>query len=686
MQGLTPRIIVTASVLLAGAAGACRAPEPPRQAPPNIVLITIDTLRADRLRRGFTPAIDALADRGVRFDTARSAVPLTLPSHATIMTGQLPPATGVRENGVVFTPTPATQTIAHALRGAGYKTGGVVGAYVLDRRFGLADGFDAFDDRIKRDVDVGDRLEAERSGREVIDAALPWLQQTTTPFFLWAHLYDPHAPYEPPAEFQAKAGGNPYDGEVAFADAQVARLIDALGKRGLASSTVIALAGDHGEGLGEHGEQTHGMLAYDSTLRVPLIVAGPSIAPRVVSAPVSLIDIAPTLLRLAGISPAGSVSGADLLAQRKADRDVYAETQYPRAAGWHPLAALAGERWKLIVSSENELYDISSDPTEQHNVASDHAGVVQGMLATLSPLTIATASPTAAAPADAAERLRALGYVSGSPAAPKDSSGAPNPANVIAAWATFETALSQVNAGKSRDALPALQSLAARFPDAAVFQTTYGRALKDAGRAAEAVAVYKKAASRIPDASLFHDLAVAARAAGNASEAARAEQAALALDGNNASAVNGLGLLHAEAGRSKEAAESFERATTIDPSNASYWTNLGNARRELGDLVGAEAAYKRALAADPVYGDAANGLGALLVQQRRPAEAIPLFERAIKQSPDSVEAKLNLGIALQESGQGDRAATIYKEILANAPARFARERSAAKALLSQIKK
>ena len=663
---------------------ACRAgrEQPPPPVRPNIVLITIDTLRADRIGRGFTPAIDALATAGVRFDNARSTVPLTLPSHVTIMTGLLPVAHGVRDNGVIFAPQPAAPTLARRLRDAGYRTGAFVGAYVLNRRFGLAEGFDTYDDRVRRNPDEGARLEAERTGGEVVDAAVAWLNESTSQFFLWVHLYDPHAPYEPPAGYAEKAGGDAYNGEVAYADTQVARLIEVLRARSVMASTVVVVTGDHGEGLGDHGEHTHGMLAYDSTLKVPLILSGAKVPKRVVSSPVSLTDIAPSLLRLAGLTPAGG--GADLLAPESRERDVYAESQYPRAAGWHALSVLAGERWKLIQSSETELYDLASDPSEQKNIARAHAGVVQGMTTRLATLQAAAPSAPATVSADASERLRALGYVSGASALAASDPRAPNPARVIDAWAVFETALSQTTARRPAEALPALKTLAARFPDAPVFQTTYGRALKDAGRPAEAVAVYRQAVTRIRDASLFHDLAVAARAAGNRTEALKAEQAALALEGRNSAALNGLGLLHIEAGRAKDAAASFEQAAALDPSNASYWSNLGNALRELGNFVQADAAYRRALDADPAYGDAANGLGTILVQAGKPADAVQWFERAIQHAPDFYEARLNLGIALQESGQRDRAAVVYREILAKAPPRFRREREAAAQLQRQL--
>ena len=671
--------LCAAPVFVTGCRAGRESSSPPAR--PNIVLITIDTLRADRLGRGFTPAIDALATAGVRFDNARTTVPLTLPAHVTIMTGLLPTAHGVRENGAVFAPQASSPTLARRLRDAGYQTGGFVGAYVLDRRFGLADGFDAYDDRVRRDPAEGARLEAQRPGSEVVDAAVAWLQQARPQFFLWVHLYDPHAPYEPPAGYREKAGGDAYNGEVAYADAQVARIVETLRARSAVDSTVIAIAGDHGEGLGDHGEHTHGMLAYDSTLKVPLVLSGATLQPRVVTTPVSLVDLAPSLLRLAGLAPSAAGS-ADLLAQSQpSERDVYAETLYPRSAGWHALGVLAGERWKLIQSSETELYDLSSDPVEQRNVAAAHAGVVQGMTARLATLQAAAPATSAPVAAEASERLRALGYVSGASAPAGIDPRAPNPARVIEAWGRFETALSQTNAGRPQEALAALKALAGSFPNAPVFQTTYGRALKDAGRPAEAVAVYRQAVARIRDAGLYHDLAIAARAAGNLTEALRAEQAALALEARNPAALNGLGLLHAEAGRAKEAAASFEQAAALDPSNASYWTNLGNARRELSDLPQAESAYRRALDVDPTYPDAANGLGTILVQTGRAADAVQWFERALQHQSDFYEARLNLGIAFQESGQRERANAVYREILAKAPARFKREREAAAQLL-----
>jgi len=686
--------IAAAGLLVLAACTADRQPQPtaPR---PNVLLITIDTLRADRVGHGLTPAIDGAAARGIRFTGARAAAPLTLPSHTSILTGLLPPQSGVRLNGVPLVGKP---TLGRLFHDAGYRTAAFVGAYVLDRRFGLSGGFDTYDDRIPRDPAAGARLEAERRGDLVAGAALEWLGRSSTqPFFAWIHFYDPHAPYQPPAEFLAKAGGRAYDGEVAFADAQVGRVLDWLKSSGEQAKTLLVIAGDHGEGLGDHGELTHGMLAYDSTLRVPLILVlppglelppkGSELPPKggshgssgsggfrlqaegsTVEGPVSLAQIAATLLGAAGIDAPTGMQPAllETTAPVKAARlpDLYSETTYPESAGWHSLQSIVDDRWKLIASSERELYDLSVDPAESHNLAGTKTSMVDGMQARARALGAAAATSASSVPADAAERLRALGYVSGSSQPVGDD--APNPADHIAAWNTFERELTRLDNGEVRAALTNLAALARRYPDAPVFQATYARALKDTGRAAQAVDLYRRLVARWPkDASLYHDLAVAAGAAGMADEASRAERAALALQPTNADASNGLGLLLVEQGKAAEAVSAFERAVQDDPSNATFWTNLGNARREAGDATRAEQAYQKALEQNPRSPDAANGMGVLLVQQHRAADAVSWFERALAGSPRFTEARLNLGIAYQESGNRDKAIEQYRRVLAD---------------------
>jgi arylsulfatase A-like enzyme/Flp pilus assembly protein TadD len=660
---------------------ACRDAPPVTPVPkPNVLLITIDTLRADRVGRGLTPAIDALAARGTRYTHARSTAPLTLPSHTSILTGTLPPENGVRLNGDILRVRPS---LARAFHDAGYRTAAFVGAYVLDRRFGLAGGFDTYDDRVPRDPSGDARLDAERPGDVVTDAALAWLKQPSAPpFFAWVHFYDPHAPYNPPREYLERANGNAYNGEVAFADAQVGRLLDWLRESGSEGSTIVAVAGDHGEGLGDHGELTHGMLAYDTTLQVPLVVFRPGDAGSHgdADANVSLADLAGTLLQSAHVPvPDGMRKGP--LGQ---GGESYGETTYPRSAGWHALTALAFEQWKLVLSSEAELYDVRADPGENHNLADGKLAIVDGARRRAAELGASRIAETSAVSADAAERLRALGYVSGSP--PRVDDGAPNPARGIAAWNSFERALGRLTTGDARGALPELARLAHAYPDAPVFQASYARALKDTGRASQAVDLYRRLVTRWPqDSTLYHDLAVAAQAARMPHEASRAEQASLALQPTNAAASNGLGLLLVEQGAKADAVRAFEQATADDPSNAVFWTNLGNARRDAGDTTRARQAYSRAIDLDPRSPDAANGLGVLLVKDHQAAEAVAWFERALAGSPRFLEARLNLGIAYQDSGNREQAVEAYRRVLAEA-APGSREHTAASQLLAQLTK
>jgi arylsulfatase A-like enzyme/Flp pilus assembly protein TadD len=659
----------------------------------NLVLVTIDTCRADRVGRGLTPTVDALAARGLSFTNARTVAPLTLPAHVSLMTGLFPPVHGVRENGT-YRFDGADATLARVLRGAGYRTAAFVAAYVLDRRFGLNDGFDLYDDQIPRDPDAVARLDAERRGDVVADRAIAWLRalppgnaESATPFFLWVHFYDPHAPYSPPPAYLEKAHGQPYDGEVAFADAQLGRVLAALGDTGQAASTLVVVAGDHGESLGEHGETTHGMLLFEATVRVPLVLAGPGIPHRVRDDTVSLVEVAPTLLRLLGQALPARMTNSDLAGENQHGRaDVYSETLYPRTASWSPVYSLVEDRWKLLQSSSTRLFDLQTDPSEQHDVAAGHQSLVRNMSAHLAGIRDSAAAPDRRErpSAEVAERLRALGYVAGT-ATPSAGSAAPDPATVIGAWSAFEDAENALAGRQYKRAVSILKGLVDAHPDAAVFESSYATAVRESGDRAAALAAARRSVERHPgDATAFHGLAVAARDGRRLDEALRAEQAALALDPGDPGAHNGLGLIAVDRDALPDAVAAFARAVELDPTNAQYWTNLGNARRASGDLPGAEQAYRRALDIDGTMADAANGVGVLLVQAGRSPEAIAWFERALAGTPDFYEARLNLGIACQQAGDLARAARTYREVL-QAPARFTRERDAARKLLAALR-
>ncbi len=676
---------IAVAIALVAAAGCATPPASPPVVRPNVLLVTIDTWRADRLGPAVTPVLDAVAARGLRFTAARTVAPLTLPAHASILTGLLPPAHGVRLNGM--TADPGARAVAERLRAGGYRTAAVVGAFVLDRRFGLAHGFETYDDEIRRDPAAVDRLEAERPANVVVDRAVALLAglERSRPWFVWVHLYDPHAPYAAPGD--VAAGGSPYDAEVRFADAQIGRLLAAIDQRGDTSRTAIVVAGDHGEGLGEHGETTHGMLLFDATLRVPLVVAAPGIAPAVRQTPVSLVDIAPTIYALAHLPPEPSLPGRNLLASSDEEAEVYAETNYPSAAGWHPARALIQGRFKVVSSARPRLFDVLADPAEQHDLAAARPQMATAMTARVETL---GQPPASARPAsslrdsETVDRLRALGYAAAGPVAADSSTTGKDAADHTAAWTSFEQALTARAAGQGRAALASLADLVRAYPGARVFQTTYAQALADAGRAGDALRVLREMVRQWPeDATLFHELAVVALATGNRDEATRAERAALTLDPELPAAHNGLGLVLAEQGDHHGAAAAFEQASRRDPSNGSYLANLGNARRALGDLDSARAAYEKALERDRGLADAANGLGVVLVQQGHAADAVPWFERALATDEGFVEAHLNLGIALQESGHRDRALAQYRRAEGLAPA-GTRERAAARALRLQL--
>lgn len=645
-------------------------------------MVTIDTVRADRVTPEIAPALTRLAARGVRFTAARTAVPLTLPAHTTLLTGQLPPAHGVRLNGDRLADD--VPTLATALRSAGYRTAAFVGAYVLNRRFGLARDFDTYDDAVSRDWQRADRLDAERPGGAVVDAALAWLEAgaaASSPFLLWVHLYDPHAPYAPPEPFQSQFRDRPYDGEVAYASAQIERLVNVLDRAGRFADTVVVLAGDHGEGLGEHGESAHGLLAYDSTLRVPLAIVAPGLTPGTVDGPVSLADVAGSVLTLARAKASLPAASSRDLFDGRADAEVYAETEYPLVAGWHPLRVLAGRTRKLIRSSSLELYDVAADSGERTNLAPNAPAAARAAVARLTALAPPATRTSAPAP-DVQTKLRALGYASG-PSVRDVAADAPNPASVIDAWTRYERATS---AGATPATVGVLADLVRSFPRGYVFATSHAQALSALGRDRDAFEALRRAVAAFPsEASLFHELSIAARAVGEREEAAKAEDAALALDDFNAAAHHGRGLLLADAGRAAEALGAFTRAVELDPSNASYWADLGNAHRADGDLGEADRAYGRALQLDPRQSDAANGRGVLLVQGGRAADAIGWFQRALAAAPDLVEARLNLGIAYQQSGQRERAITAYREVLRTAPRSATRERDAAAELLRALR-
>jgi arylsulfatase A-like enzyme/tetratricopeptide (TPR) repeat protein len=691
-----PLAALCAALLLVAA---CRRHESRR---PNVLLITLDTLRADHVgaygsRSGATPALDALAARGVRFDQAGSAVPLTLPSHATILSGLLPLHHGVRNNGAGMFPADRP-TLATLLTDSGYRTAAFVGAFVLDHRFGLNRGFTLYDDEIPRDPNLGDHLEAERRGDLVTDRARAWLATADErPFFAWVHLYDPHAPYNPPDPFRGRFAASPYDGEIAFADQQVQRLLAALEESGQRDNTIVIVAGDHGEALGEHGELTHGLLLYEPTLRVPLIVSAPGILdPAVVRTPVSLADIAPTLAGLLKLGGSPKFDGHDLSAalldhKEPQAGDVYAETEYPTMFGWSGLASLRRGAQKYIAAPAPELYDLGRDPRESRNLYSEERRAMHTLSASLSALraTVVTPAVTAAGPdAETVAKLASLGYVGGMPPA-RAGAARPDPKAMVPLFRKFEEAIWATTAKRYDAAAGALDELVRRDPENPVFRSSLAKVERQRGRPDRAIALFREAIAYAPDdPQAWYNLASAFQEAGDLAHAAEAVREALRRDERNADAHNVLGIIHSAEGRPQMALEEFQKAAALDPRNARVYNNIGNALRSMNRGGEAEGAFRRAIELAPNYPDPLNGLGALEIDRSRYREAVAEFDRALALAPDYHEARLNRAVALQLGGDLAGAAAEYRTFLARSAGdpSFARQRAGAERMLARIRR
>ncbi|HEX8170676.1 MAG TPA: sulfatase-like hydrolase/transferase [Thermoanaerobaculia bacterium] len=656
----------------------------------NVLLITLDTFRADRLG-ALTPNLSALAADGVRFENAQSAVPLTLPSHATILSGVLPLHHGLRNNGAGAFPADRA-TLATMLADNGYRTAAFVGAFVLDHRFGLNRGFSLYDDEIPRDPDLGDHLEAERRGDATVDRAIEWLgRDDARPFFAWVHLYDAHAPYAAPEPWRSRYASAPYEGEIAFVDQQVQRLVAALGER--RRDTIIVIAGDHGEALGEHGELTHGLLLYEPTLRVPLIVSAPgALEPQVVKTPVSLADIAPTLVSLLGLKNAPQFDGRDLapaLEKRgePAAADLYAETEYATIFGWSGLASLRRGDHKLILAPSPELYDLSRDAREVRNVYADERRVMRALSDALNALRASaqTKTATTAPDAETMAKLASLGYIGGTP--PNRSGPRPDPKAMVPLFRKFEESVWATTAKRYDEAASTLEQLVRADPENPVFRSTLAKVERQRGHPERAIALYREAVLYAPDdPQAWYSLAAAFQEAGDLKRASEAVTEALKRDAKNADALNVLGIIHSGQGRPDLAIGEFQQAAAIDPRNARIFNNIGNAARALRRPDEAEAAFRRAIELAPRYADPFNGLGALDIDREHYADAVTNFDKALQLAPEYHEARLNRAVALQLSGNFAAAVAEYRTFIsrsANDP-QFAEQRRAAQSLLAKI--
>lgn len=648
------QLAIVFALLGAGCKGAReRAPEPARLKPLNLVLITIDTLRADRLgcygyRKIETPNLDALAAEGVLFENAVTQTPLTPPSHASMFTGQYPHVHGVRNTGGFVLQSSST-TLAEILEQQGWDTAAFIGASVLKRLFGFHQGFRIYDDQMPKPT--GSQLAREypeRPAGEVVNRAVAWLErQSGNPFFLWVHVFDPHLPYEPPGEFRQKYRDRPYDGEVAYVDHELGRLLGAVRKKAPADRTLVAILSDHGESLGEHGEYTHGVFLYEETLRIAFLLAGPGVPSGVrISAQARTIDLLPTLLDLmGGQAPAGcqGVSLVPAFHGRPVDTEYsYAETLFPKMnMGWAELRAIRSNRWKYIRAPKPELYDLAQDPDEKQNIIDRHpveASALEARLKTiLGPAAQGGAEKvqTSLVDENTLRQLKTLGYLSGFSAREYELTG---------------------QGADPKDRVSVLRTLdIAAGPDSRLPPAERIRLLRQALE------------SDISNPSLYYHLGAELEKAGRYEEAMKLYQAGLDRGIRSGRLHSRIADLLLRQGRKDEAIAAYERAAQFNPSDLESQTNLATAYLEKGRMADAERVFRWILATDPEHAAAHNGLGLVAIGRQDVAAARGHFERAVQLDPDLVEAQLNLGLIYKMMGDRARARQCFEAFVAKAP-------------------
>lgn len=622
--------------------------------PRHLLLVTLDTTRADALGiyggKASTPTLDALARRGTLWRRALASAPLTLPSHASLMTGRTPPAHGVRDNATDAL-ADDVPTLAGVLSARGFHTVAVVASRVLDRRFGLAQGFDVYDDHMPAEA-RGEYGYPERRADAVVDSALRRLKERPgdAPLFLWVHFYDPHAPYTPPSSSPSADGGQSrearYHGEIEFCDGQLARLLEAL-----PDGTLVAVVGDHGEALGEHGEDTHGLFLYEAALRVPMIVSGPGVPQnREVKESVAALKLAPKLLGFLGIDASALLGpeSADTVGPQRSDEPgggVYSETLLPASAyGWSSLHAVTDDRYRYILAPRPELYDLGADPSEGRNLASTHPEVAARLRGLVEDeLSRAVDRREAALDEETRSELEALGYLSGSSdgGVPQDGAAPIDPKDGLARLARFDRAKELRNAGNVEGAIALFAELLETNPDNGPVRTHLAEAWLAAGRPDRSLALYREAAERRPDFEFARfQLASALLNQGQLDEGRAELKRVLAIDSRFADAWLTLAELAHRAGDGAEELRLLNAAEEAGTESAALFVRLGM-RLASGDGADPErAADMLRRATDTTPGWAVPWLirGQVLLQQGKNDEAkICLAEAARLAPPSSAE-------------------------------------------------
>jgi arylsulfatase A-like enzyme/Tfp pilus assembly protein PilF len=609
---------------------------------PNVVVITIDTLRADHLgcygdQQIRTPHIDSLAADGVRFERAYTPVPVTLPAHTVLFTGTYPLLSGIHDFSANKL-SPTQPTLASVLKEQGYTTGAVIGSAVLDSRFGLNRGFDFYYDHFDFNrLQESNLDEMERPGNVVADTALDWLaKHDKNKFFLWMHLYDPHFPYRPPEPYSEQYKDRPYDGEIAFADAQVGRLIRFLKDKGLYQNTIIVLTGDHGESLGEHGEKTHGFFIYNATLHIPVIfhLPGQKLGNRMPEL-VSLADLMPTVLQVLKVDVPSQVQGRNLLplmTTKKEDQSqgLYAETFLPRLHfNWSELRGIETKNYHFIDAPKPELYDLAKDPGETQNLYQTKKAVADEMRARLATLIRQysggqeLAEKTGLDPA-LMERLQSLGYAgfSGGGSPTVSNRSLPDPKDRIQAYELFSDAMADSQHARYRESVDKLNLVLQADQDSIPAHYLLGLNYYRMREFPMAVAQLQRVVQLSPDYAL---------------------------------AVFQLGLAYGQMGDWDRAIETLKRALQLDATNFSASYNLGAAYLQKKMVPEAVSAFRQCITTAPDYAQGHRALGEVLLYQGQINEALAELHRAIELDPNDPGSHIALAKALAATGKNDEA-------------------------------
>ena len=644
----------------------------------NVLLITLDTTRADRLgcyghARARTPNLDGLASAGVRFENVYSQVPLTTPSHCSILTGTYPLYHQVHNNGTYALPAEVT-TLAEVLKGRGFQTAAFVGSFTVDSRLGLGQGFDVYDDKFA-EGQAFKPLNAERKADKVYAAFRRWFDGVEKPpFFCWVHFYDPHLPYDPPAPYSIDFADSPYDGEVSYMDHTIGQVIASLREKGLLSKTLIVLAGDHGEAFGEKVETGHGVFLYDGTLKVPLILHAEGHLPKggVIKSRVRLIDIAPSILDLLGLPVPSEIQGTSLLpyiaGREKKDLSTYLETYFPRENyGWSELTGFVDGDWKYIKAPKPELYNLKTDPQETQNVLGQESKNAELMSERLAETTAKYASGFAASrrvlTPEEQEKLRSLGYVDQT--ASIGSGPLPDPKDMVDELRMSQKAETLEMEGNYPEAAKVYSRILELNPQSPVNYVNLALIQAKMNQFDEAVRILERGIAALPGSvTLLSRLAHTHMAMGRLQKALDAWQAVLVIDPNYFDGLLASAWILDLMGKKEEARGFFEKALAVEPENKFLRKNYAQNLATTGNLKEAIGIYARLKQDFPDDYEVLQDMGIALGYAGDINGAIEALKAAIEIHP-TPDAYYNLTVALKKVGNIKEAVYYLKLYLGN---------------------